>query len=104
MFGQFVKDICGRSDGIGTQKKLQTGFLGGRYQAVGRGLVAGDVHIAALRLVLTLDAVGGRYGGMGVAGIVVAGLHHLDIVDRQMGLLGKLLLQEIGDEFAVAVE
>ena len=41
---------------------------------------------------------------MGVVAVVIAGLHHLDVILCNGRLLGKLLLQEISHQRQVAVE
>ena len=104
MLGQFVEHISGGSDGVGTEIEAQTGLFGSGNQAIGCGLVAGDVHIASLHLVLRLDAVCGGHAGVHVVAIVVAGLHHLDVVFGDGGLFGEFLTQEVGHQVKVAVE
>ena len=104
VLGQFVEDVRSRRDGIGTQVKLQPGPLGGGDESVGRGLVARDVHVAAGYLGLAVDAVGGGHAGVYVVAVVVAGVHHLDVVLGYLRLLGELVAQEILHQRQVAIE
>ena len=104
MFRQFVEHVGGRSDGIAAQIELEASLLGSSDEAVGRGLVAGDVHVAPGHLLAGLDAidVGGRR--MGVVTIVVACLYDADISLGDGRFLGELLAQEVEDNLQVATE
>ena len=104
MLGQFVEDVGGGSDGVGAEIEFQSGPLGGSDEAIGRGFVARDVHITAGQLVLSLDAIGRRHGGVGVGTIVVSGVDDLDVGLCHPGFLGEFLLEEVGHKGEVAVE
>ena len=54
---QLVQDVGGRCDGIAAEVEGQPGFLSSGDEAVGRGLVARDIHIAARLLHPRLDAI-----------------------------------------------
>ena len=104
VFGQLVQDVGGRRDGVGAQKEAQPRFLGGGHQAVGRGLVARDVHVAARLLVPGVDAVSVGHRGVGVGPVVVSGLHHPHVALGQSRLLAELGLQKVVHQPQVAVE
>ena len=101
---QLVQHVRSRSDGIRAQIELQPSLLGSSNESVGRSLVARDVHIAAGHLVTRLDAAHVDSTRVRVVTIVIASLHHLDVVLGNLGLLGKLLLQVVGHQRQVAVE
>ena len=105
MFRQLVQDVGGWRDGVGAKVELEPGLLGGGEETVGRGLVAGDVHVASGVFLLGLYAVSGeRCRGVGVGAVIVPGLNHLDVSLGHSRLLGELLTQEVVDQFEVAVE
>ena len=104
MLRQFVQHIGGRRDGVGAQIELQSGFLGGGYEAIGRCLVARDVHVASGHLVACLYAIHIGHAAVRVVSIVVASLDDLDIGLGHSGLLGKLLTQEVEGDVQIAVE
>ena len=99
-----MQDVGGGGDGVGAEEELETCLLGGGYQAVGRSLVACDVHIAAGHFRGRFYAVGGGHAGVHVVAVVEAGLHHLDVVFGDGGFLGEFLAQEVGHQVKVAVE
>ena len=86
-----MQHICSRRDGIRTQIELEPCFFGCGNEAVGRGLVACDVHITAWFLMLRLNAVDIGSTRMGVMAIVVASLNHLDVGFGNGRLLCKFL-------------
>ena len=104
MLRQLMQHVGSRSDGVRTEVELQASLLGSSNEAIGCSLVTRDVHIASGHLVLGLNATHVDSTRVGVVSVVVACLHHLDIVLGNGGLLGKLLLQEVGYQRQVAVE
>ena len=104
MLRQFVKHVGGRSDRIATQIEAESGLLSCGNEAVSSGLVTRNVHIASGHLLLRLDAIDIDSTGVSVMTVVVAGLHHLDVILCDGGLLGEFFFQEIGHEVQVAVE
>ena len=104
MLGELVEHIRGRRDGIGTEVELQSGLLGGSDEAVGRGLVARDVHVATGHLVLRLDAIDVGHAAVRVVSVVVACLDDFDVGFGHFRLLGELLAQEVEGDIEVSVE
>ena len=101
---QLVEHVGGRRDGVRTEVKLQASLLCCGDEAVGRGLVARDVHIAAGLLVLCLYAVDVGSRRVRVVAVVVTCLNHLDVSFGYGRLLGKLLAQEVESYVKVAIE
>ena len=104
VLGQLVEHVGSGSDGVRTQIELQSGFLGSSNETVCRGLVTRNVHVATGFLVLRLNTIHVDCRGVGVVTIVIACLHHLDIVLCNLRFLGKLLAKEIIDKVQVTVE
>ena len=100
-----MQHVGSRGDGVGAEEQFQSGFLGGGDEAVGRGLVAGDVHVASGHLHLALDAAGGVCdGGVCIVSVVPSGVDDLDVGFGHFGLLAELLADEVFGYLEVAVE
>ena len=104
MLRQLVEHIRGGRDGIGAEVQLQASLLGSGDEAVGRGLVACDVHIASRLLLLRLDAIDVHRAGVRVVTVVVTRLNHFDVSLCDGRLLGEFLAQEIEGHVQVAAE
>ena len=70
---QLVQDVAGRRDRVAAVEQLAAAALGGRHQAPGQGLVAGDVAIQAGGQLGLVDRVLAGHG-VGRFAVVVAGL------------------------------
>ena len=104
VLGQLVKHIGGGSDGIGAQVELEAGFLGSGDEAVGRSLVASNIHITPGFLLSGLDTIDVHRSRVRVVTIVITSLDHLDVGLGNGGLLGELLAQEVEGHVQVAAE
>ena len=104
MLGKFVQHIGCGGDGVRTQVKLQACFLGSGYEAVGRGLVARNVHIASGSLYFAFNLVSVRGGCVGVVPVVVSGADNLDIGFCNFGFLGEFLADKLFGYRQVAAE
>src|SRR5262249_55179451 len=88
---ELVQDVAGRGDGVAGEDQLLVGADGGADQAVGEGLVAGDLSVSAGRQGGPGDAVVDRQQLAGLA-VVVAGLEGGDVGVAELRLAGELLL------------
>ena len=86
-----MQHVGSRCDGVGTQEKTQSGFLGSGNKSVGCSLVAGDVHIAAWHLLLCLYAIDIDGRRVSVVSVIVTSLYHFDIVFGNGRFLGEFL-------------
>ena len=99
-----MEHVGGGRDGIAAQVELQASLLGSSYEAVGRGLVAGDVHVASGLLDLGLYAIDVGSRRVGVVAIVIASLNDTDVGLGDGRLPGELLAQEVVGHIEVAAE
>ena len=92
--GEFVQDVGGRGDGVGAQEELHAGLVGTRHEAVGRGEVAGDLPVAALRHRGRIDdgLHRERFGGLAVR---VAGPERGEVGVANVRLLRELRREEL---------
>ena len=105
VYGKFLKNTRGRSDGVRTAEKGQPGFLRCGEKAPGDSLIAGNVAVSPLLCGLDgLNGVGIR-NRLHVGRIVDSVLNYLLVGLNHLGmLLCKLLLQIEEDGFQRSVE
>ena len=104
VFGQFVKNIRCRCDGIRTKVEFQSGLLGSSNETISRSLVARNVHVTARHLVLSLYTIYICHTAVRVVSVIISSLNDLDVCLCHFWLLGKLLTQESKRNVEVAVE
>ena len=75
---KLVENVGGGGDGVAAQIERTTRLFGGHNQTPGRGLVTLDICVYARADLVGRDAVG-RYGGVYVVAVVVAGAEHLGV-------------------------
>ena len=92
--GQFVQDVGGRSDRIRAQEQRTPAHLRSHDQSPRRCLVAANVGIGARADIIALDAVG-RNGGVDVVTVIVSPLDNKFVGLIDLGLVGKLSLEEL---------
>ena len=95
MFGQLMKNICCRGNGIRAQIKFQTSLLRSSNQAICSSLIAIYIHIQAfLLLFLTWNSIANGYGSMRILTKMITVIQDFHICLCNFRFLRKLFSQD----------